>query len=88
MAFEPQFAVDPFVYRGVDARIEDLKHLPEIIRFDIASREEDIRGWEQTIACNQKEIPVLEHETLVCQRDVAEARLEIIALRAKLNGGK
>ena len=54
-------------------------------REEIADLEEDVQGWEKTVAQNRAEIPALERELLTCERDVAIAKLKIIELRADLS---
>lgn len=69
---------DPFA--GIAACLNSTEFLID----EIEGLEGDIRSWNSTIEHNRKEIPNLEREILVCQRDPAEAKLKLIELRAKL----
>jgi chromosome segregation ATPase len=54
------------------------------IREDIASVKDNIRSLEERADAIREQLPELETELLVCERDAAIAKLELVGLRAKL----
>ncbi len=56
----------------------------QYLREDIASLEEDVRGWQLDLAEIERQIPRMERERLETERDVAIAKLRIMELRQEL----
>lgn len=86
MALDPVFATTPTItpapagYWGSEAALRE----------DIANPEEEARNLNDTAQRSRKQIPELEREALICERDAAQMRLRALELKAKLaarNGG-
>lgn len=73
----------PPVHR--DTFLDELFRSSEFILDEIAEIEEDIRSWELTVENNRKEIPELERQALICERDIAVGKLKVLLLRHKLS---
>jgi hypothetical protein len=54
------------------------------LREEIAGAKEDVKGLEERAAEIRAQLPKLEIQMLICERDAAEKKLEIIEKRGKL----
>ena len=80
MPLDPIFAAPSPFFSIEDEALDSSAWLAE----QIASLEEDIRFWDATAECKRKQIPQLERDVLICERDAAIAKLKIIDLKTQL----
>ena len=55
------------------------------LRDDIEGLKSDVDGWLRTVKDNRAEIPRMQRESLICERDIAVARLKIMKLEQQLD---
>lgn len=101
---DPQFATPPTVMQITNAvcdavfptqhdslGVPAFKRQQNWICREILTLEDDVDDLQKKIADLKVQIPELEHELLVAERDIAEKRLVIFTKQAKLaelNGGQ
>lgn len=81
MAFDPQFAT--FSYPEALSR-PAYQREAEHMREDIASAQADVEALERRAVVIRDMLPKLEVELRVCERDIAEKKLDLIKMRNEL----